>query len=239
MQTRHLSFVSALIAATIAVTAIASAADMPIRTSSPFPVAAPYNWTGLYVGGTAGYVLGSSQHCDTSPFCTNTFNVDGFAGGGTLGYNWQMGNWVAGLETDFSGSAASGTTSSNGTFGCGLPATCYTDLNWYGTVRGRLGPAYDGWFPYITGGFAYGGLKAGLGNSVPPSGLSASGTETGWTLGTGVEYAFMNHWSVKVEYLYVQLGDLFYDTAHLCVALSCTAMHNNFNVVRLGANYRF
>ena len=179
------------------------------------------------------------QHCDTAPFCTNTFNVDGFAGGGTLGYNWQMNNWVAGLETDFSGSAARGTTGSTSTFGCGLPATCYTDLNWFGTVRGRIGLGYDNWLPYITGGFAYGGMKAGLGTSAPPSGLSASGTRTGWTLGTGIEYAFTNHWSVKAEYLYIQLGDLFYDTAQLCNSLSCTAMHNNFNLVRLGVNYRF
>jgi outer membrane immunogenic protein len=225
--------------ATLALMAVASAADMPIRAASPFPVAAPYNWTGFYVGATAGYVLGSSQHCDTVPFCTPSFNVDGFTGGGTLGYNRQMGNWVAGVEADFSGSLARGTTSSTASFGCGLPATCYTDLDWYGTVRGRIGPAYDNWFPYVTGGFAYGELKAGLGTSVPPAGLSASSVEPGWMLGSGVEYAFMNRWSIKLEYLYFQLNDVFYDTAHLCNAQSCTAMHNNFNVVRLGVNYRF
>lgn len=236
---RYVFLLLASIISTIAFAAIAPAADLPISAPAPYPVIAPYNWTGLYIGGTAGYVFGSSQHCDTALFCTDTFNVDGFAGGGTLGYNWQMGNWVAGLETDFSGSTASGTTSNSLTFGCGLPATCYTDLNWFGTVRGRIGPTYDNWLPYITGGFAYGGLKAGLGNSVPPNGLSASGTRTGWALGSGIEYAFMNHWSVKLEYLYFQLGDLFYDTAQLCSALSCTAVHNNFNLVRLGANYRF
>ena len=218
--------------------AAASAADMPIKASPP--AAAPYNWTGFYVGGTAGYEFGTSQHCDTNPFCTDRFNVDGFAGGVTAGYNRQMGNWVAGLEADFSGAAAKGTTSSVVSFGCGLPATCYTDLNWFGTVRGRIGPTYGNWFPYLTSGFAYGGLKAGLGTSAPPNGLSASGTETGWALGTGVEYALpIDHWSVKLEYLYFQLGNLFYDTAHLCTNFSCTAVHNDFGVVRLGANYRF
>jgi outer membrane immunogenic protein len=236
-----LAYFLAWVVATAALTVSAIAADMamppPAIVIGPF---APYNWAGPYVGGTAGYAFGTSQHCDTVAACTSRFNVDGFAGGGTLGYNWQGSNWVAGLETDFSGAVARGTTPSSVAFGCGFPQTCYTNLNWFGTVRARFGPTYDSWFPYVTGGFAYGGLKAGLGSSVPPSGLSASGAETGWTLGAGVEYALpMNHWSVKLEYLYFQLGNLFYDTAHLCAAQSCTAMHNDFSVVRLGANYRF
>jgi len=243
-----LASLSAWVIPAVALTVTARAADMavpalPATISAPATVIGPfalYNWRGLYIGGTAGYVFGTSQHCDTAPFCTARFNVDGFAGGGTLGYNWQVGNWVAGFETDFSGADASGTTPATVAFGCGLPTTCYTNLNWFGTVRGRVGPTFDSWFPYVTGGFAYGGLKAGLGTSVPPGGLSASGTETGWVVGGGLEYALpMNHWSVKLEYLYFQLGNLFYDTAHLCAALSCTAMHNDFSVVRLGANYRF
>src|SRR5471032_2636404 len=86
----------------------ALAADMPIKAA---PVAAPvHQWTGFYVGVTAGYVFGRSQHCDTPAFCTATFDVDGVAGGGTLGYNWQTPNWVYGLETDFSFANSRGTT---------------------------------------------------------------------------------------------------------------------------------
>ena len=221
----------------------ASAADMP--TKAPIvkaPMMAPaYNWTGWYVGATAGYVWGRSQHCDPpgSGFCTDTFNVDGFAGGGTFGYNWQMNNWVFGLETDFSGSTAKGTTPSalpfTATSGYGCASGCVTRLDWFGTVRGRVGPTFNNWFPYLTGGFAYGGLHADAGGVT-----GASGTRGGWTLGGGVEYAIApQHWSVKLEYLYFHLGDLFYDAAALCGNLSCTAIHNNFSDIRLGINYRF
>jgi outer membrane immunogenic protein len=216
----------------------ASAGDMPVKAP---PVAAPYNWTGFYVGATAGYVFGRSQHCDTPAFCTATFNVDGFAGGGTLGYNWQMAGWVYGLETDFSFANATGTTLTIPPpfgFNCGTP-NCYTDLNWFGTVRGRVGPSFGSFLPYITGGFAYGELNAGLSSAFAPN-TSATEVRGGWTLGGGVEYALLPmHWSVKLEYLHMQLGDLFYDTSHVCGRLSCTALHNDFNVVRLGVNYRF
>ena len=109
-------------------------------------------------------------------------------------------------------------------------------MDWFGTVRGRVGPTFNNWFPYVTGGFAYGEEKASLGAGL----LSATGTRTGWTGGAGVEYAFVpQHWSVKLEYLYFHLGNLFYDTAGLCGTLNCTAVHNNFNLVRVGVNYRF
>lgn len=228
-------FVVALLGAT-AMSFAANAADMPVKAPIvKAPVAIPYNWTGFYVGATAGYLFGKSQHCDTPAFCTNAFNVNGFTGGGTVGYNWQMTNWVLGVEADFSGANAKGsTTSVVGVFNC--VANCDTKLNWWGTVRGRVGYAADRWLPYVTGGYAYGNLSADLNSG----GLSASGSRSGWTLGAGVEYALMpQNWSVKLEYLYFHLNDLFYDTLHICGQLSCTAVHNNFNVARLGVNYRF
>ena len=217
---------------------MASAADMPVKAPAA-PAAAPiYSWTGFYIGGMAGYVWGRSQHCDTPVFCTDTFNVDGFTAGGTAGYNWQWTNWVFGLETDFSYANAKGSTVSiPGVFGCGTPA-CDTKLDWFGTVRGRVGLAYDRFLPYVTGGFAYGKLYADLGT--PPLTTSNSDTKSGWTVGGGLEYALpMPNWSAKLEYLYFRLGDLFYDTARICGQLSCTAVHNNFSVLRLGVNYRF
>jgi outer membrane immunogenic protein len=216
----------------------AFAADMPVKAA---PTAIPYSWTGFYVGATAGYVFGSSQHCDTVAFCTSAFDVNGAAGGATLGYNWQAANWVYGLEADFSFAGAKGTTLTIPPpfgFNCGTP-NCYTNLDWFGTVRGRVGPAFGNWLPYLTGGFAYGQLNAGLSSAFAPT-TSATAVRGGWTLGGGVEYALAPlHWSVKLEYLYLHLDDLFYDTAQVCGRLSCTAVHNNFNVVRLGVNYRF
>ena len=116
------------VVAMIAPNGSARAADMAMKASPPAAAPAPYNWTGLNIGGTAGYGFGQSQHCDIAPFCTDRFDVDGFAGGGTLGYNWQMNNWVAGLESDFSGATLHGTTPSTLAFGCGLPTTVTTSV---------------------------------------------------------------------------------------------------------------
>jgi opacity protein-like surface antigen len=224
----------------------ALAADMALK-APPLPPAV-YDWTGPYIGATAGYVFGHSQHCDTSAFCTAGFDVDGFAGGGTLGYNWEVNNWwVVGLETDFSGASARGTTVTVPiVFGCGLG--CFTNLDWFGTVRGRIGPTFTASpsfpfvsvFPYVTGGFAYGELHAGL-NPGPPLPFDAvTATQTGWTVGAGVESALpWRNWSVKVEYLFFHLGNEFYDVQQICGLLSCTAVHNDFSLVRFGLNYRF
>jgi outer membrane immunogenic protein len=226
----------------------ALAADMALKASPMPPLV--YDWTGPYVGATAGYVFGHSQHCDTPAFCTAGFDVDGFAGGGTLGYNWQVKNWwVVGLEADISGASARGTTVTvPGVFGCG--SGCFTNLDWFGTVRGRIGPTFTGSsslpffsvFPYVTGGFAYGQIHAGL-NPAPalPLPLDAvAATRTGWTVGAGIESALpWRNWSVKLEYLFFHLGDEFYDVQGICGLLSCTAVHNDFSLVRLGVNYHF
>jgi outer membrane immunogenic protein len=219
----------------------ASAADMPAKAPLyKAPPAIAFNWTGFYVGAAAGYIWGHSRHCDTSAFCTDGFDVDGFTAGGEIGYNWQWTNWVFGLEADISYANAKGTTTTVPPpfgFNCGTAVpTCRTNLDWFGTVRGRVGPTFDRWFPYVTGGFAYGHLYADLG--VPAT--SASATKSGWTVGGGVEYAIApQHWSVKLEYLHFELDDLFYDTAQVCGRRNCTAVDNRFNVVRLGVNYRF
>ncbi len=227
--------------AAVAFSQAASAADMATKAPPLPPAPVALNWTGLYVGGTFGGVWGRSDHCDTPAFCTAPINVDGITGGGTVGYNWQSSNWVYGLETDFSGSNARGTTVTiPGVFGCGSP-DCHTSLDWFGTVRGRVGPSLGNWLPYVTGGLVYGRLLAGLGGAPGFTGTGAAAVETDWTVGGGIEYMVPGaaHWSVKLEYLYFQMPNLFYDTAHICGSLSCTAVNNRFNIVRLGANYRF
>lgn len=233
MKTGFISVGAALIITALAGFATsATAARMPDQ---------PHDWSGLYAGVTAGYAWGNSEHCDTSAFCTHSFDVNGITGGGTVGYNWQPdASFVAGLETDLSGANARGSTKSVlGVFGCGLPDNCHTDLNWFGTLRGRLGYAgWNNWLPFVTGGLAYGELTAGLGGT-PPFGTQTDGVELGWTVGGGVEYALLENWSAKFEYQHLEFSDLFYDTAHLCGSRSCTALSNSFNLVRMGVNYRF
>src|SRR5690348_1492372 len=159
------------------------AAPAQADSTQPMPTQT-YNWSGLYIGGTTGYLWGNSQHCDggTGPnACTNSFNVRGLTGGGTLGYNWQADNFVLGVETDLSGASAKGGTSSNASYGCGGSGPiCRTQLDWYGTVRGRLGyagwddhlPSIAGsrnWLPYVTGGLAYGRIYASVGAPIQTS----------------------------------------------------------------------
>jgi outer membrane immunogenic protein len=199
----------------------ASAADIQHRQAmpakAPVYVAPPYNWTGFYVGINGGGGWGNSDF--SAPFATGSFDTSGGLVGGTLGYNWQMGQVVFGLEGDVDWSNIRGSAT------CGI-TTCETRNNWLGTVRGRLGYAFDRFLPYVTGGLAVGNVKtsvAGFGDS--------DETRAGWTLGGGIEASIAGPWTAKVEYLYVDLGD----------TGSVLGSDANFhtNIVRAGLNYRF
>ena len=123
------------------------------------------------------------------------FNTSGGLVGGTLGYNYQMGQAVFGLEGDIDWSNIRGSASA-----C-AGTTCETRNDWLGTARGRIGYAFDRFMPYVTGGAAFGDIKAsaaGIGD--------ANETKAGWTVGGGVEAAIAGPWTAKVEYLYVDLG---------------------------------
>jgi outer membrane immunogenic protein len=221
------TFVSAL--AFAALMGSASAADLTRRAA---PAAAPvympvaYNWTGFYGGINVGYGWGngSFDRLDVGP--------SGGLLGGTLGYNWQNGQVVWGLETDlqWSNIEASGR--------CLRGRSCEINSDWFGTARGRLGfAAWDRWMPYITGGLAYGNVGANV------SGIGGrSETNAGWTLGAGIEYAWSGGWTGKVEYLFVDLGD--FD----CGVRDCGGRPNGglankvdyqASILRVGANFRF
>ncbi len=203
--------------------ASASAADIQRRQAMPAKappyVAPPYNWTGFYVGINGGGAWGRSDFSD--PFAAGSFKTSGGLVGGTLGYNWQVGQAVLGLEGDIDWSNVRGSAI------CGAALTsCETKNDWLGTVRGRLGYAFDRFMPYVTGGLAVGDIKtsiAGVG--------SAHDTKTGWTVGGGIEAALAGPWTAKVEYLYVDLG------RSESVLGSDTKF--NTNIVRAGLNYRF
>jgi outer membrane immunogenic protein len=199
----------------------ASAADIQRRQAMPekAPVYTPvYNWTGPYIGTNGGGGWGRSEF--TGPFATGgSFDMSGGLVGGTLGYNWQMGNIVFGLEGDGDWSGIKGSTLCGGT-------TCETRNDWLATARGRLGYAFDRFMPYVTGGAAFGNIKtsvAGIG--------SADDTRTGWTVGGGVEYGLGGPWTIKAEYLHVDLGDG-------GSVLGSTADFRT-DIVRAGLNYRF
>jgi outer membrane immunogenic protein len=153
--------------------------------------------------------------------------VSGGLVGGTLGYNWQNGPMVYGVETDLQWSDIHGDTNAT------CPLGCKTKNSWFGTARGRLGYAVDRWMPYVTGGLAYGELKLST-----PGFAGDSTTNVGWTVGAGAEVALGGNWTAKGEYLYVDLGDLDCSAAN-CGGAGTTKADFKTSVVRAGLNYRF
>ena len=188
-----------------------------------------YNWTGFYVGGNVGYGWGKvDTRSDTLPSpaafggflipSSLDFRTEGFFGGGQIGYNLQTNRIVWGVEADIQGSGIDGSVWSGPTIATNnfiIPGyrTSGERLTWFGTVRGRIGFALTDTFQfYTTGGLAYGNVEYSsnsnfsfLGNQDYPSNVSK--TKVGWTLGGGGEWAVANNWSVKLEYLYIDLGD--------------------------------
>lgn len=208
--------------ALLALTGAAWSADLPPGPYYKAPAYLPpaYNWTGFYVGVNGGGGFGYSKW-DT----TSSLNPTGGLVGGTLGYNYQLGAAVLGVEGDIDWAGLSGSTTS------GCPAGCTTGDSWLSTVRGRLGYAAGRFMPYITGGGAFGNINAST-----PGLAGGSATNAGWTAGAGLEFAFLPRWTVKAEYLYVDLGKF------NCGA-GCGATVDNVsfstNLIRAGVNYRF
>jgi outer membrane immunogenic protein len=237
-------------------------------------------WTGFYVGLNAGGTWANSNNVTTTAFplrpgtgslsaaasASGVFgagNNGGFIGGGQIGYNWQFNNnFVAGIEADIQGVA--GTSGANNAFsmapGAGRALTWGTvaqynsNLEYIGTVRGRLGWLFTPTLlVYGTGGLAYGGVSVNnsfvtIHNIAPPStafgGASFSDTRVGWTAGGGLEWMFWPNWSAKVEYLYYDLGTVSTATAAVRPNLvwgyaSQTTQRFNGNIVRAGVNYHF
>jgi outer membrane immunogenic protein len=194
-----------------------------------------YSWTGAYIGVTAGYGWGDSRFDDGAR--SNPFDIDGLVIGGTIGYNLQLqGNVVIGVEADISYSDISGSFGPgnlgqpNGLgWGCGTGA-CVTDVNWFGTLRGRLGyAAADSLLIYATGGLAYGSIDSAIRNDAD---WITGNTAVGWTVGGGIEYVLRPGWTAKLEYLHVDLG---WTDRNAAENFRSDAV---FDVVRLGLNYR-
>lgn len=239
------------------------AVKQPVYTKAPVMVEPVFNWTGFYIGGNLGYSWGRSSASSTVTNGAGTVlvtsgsgtNLDGIVGGGQIGYNWQMSNWVWGLEADIQGTDEKGSRS----FICpavtclppaalALPdvnATLSQKIDWFGTVRGRAGIlAAPQVLLYATGGLAYGEVKTGETVGVLNS-FSTSTTNVGWTVGAGVEGVIGGNWTAKLEYLYVDLGRVNGSFATTLTALGGGVLTANYssritdNIVRAGVNYHF
>ncbi len=224
----------------------ALAADMPLK-APPAPPAPVWSWTGFYIGGQVGEAWGRSDEtydlvANTPAFLgTQNYDISGPLAGGVIGANYQFNSIVIGLEGEFNWSRINGTSSVIDIGPPNLGDTFYTDVRSYQALKGRLGfAAWDRALLYIDGGAAWGqvvhqynaALNGGAANS-----FSATNDETGWTIGGGLEYAFLPNWSARIEYDYVALGTG--AIQYSAVPANRSTWTDDFSVVKLGLNYRF
>jgi outer membrane immunogenic protein len=217
------------------------AADMPVPQAAPVPppvyFPAYYNWSGIYLGVNGGYGFGQSKWTNAG-VSTGSFNTNGFLAGGTLGANYQTGSYLVGFEGDIDWSSVQGSSSAAACVALGAAAgtTCQTKSPWLGTARARVGYAFDRLLVFGTGGAAFSGLEAILN---PGGSISRGPSQLGWTAGAGVEYAFTDAISGKVEYLFVNLGTVACPIAAGCGPFASHSFSFSENLVRAGVNDRF
>jgi len=259
---------------------IARAGDMAVK--APPAVAPACIWCGWYVGLSAGYVDSRNNFSTVSTpvpdgvlgvvagvsaglagLSTGSIpvgNTNGFIGGAQAGYNWQSGNVVAGIEADIQGltrSSVSG-TSTNTVVVVGVPVTstqtATMSTTYLGTLRGRLGLAETStWLAYVTGGLAYGGVKAsdtlfqtGTNGFVGAGAGTLSTARAGWALGGGLEWMVAPRWSVKAEFLHYDLGTSNFNSmptsgffATPVYQSNVSSAHFQGDIARASVNYHF
>lgn len=231
-------------AGVIALTGSAFAADMAIK--APPPAAPAFSWTGFYIGGQVGYAWARDKGSIQNPgipipppiFLPFTVDMEGVIGGGHLGYNWQVNQWVFGVEGSVDGVGL------KKAFTVGVcPLFCgaaTTESNIQGSIRGRLGVAIDRILLYGTGGVAFADITNTY-NTTPFGGGFASieKTHTGWTAGGGIAYAVTNNWSVRAEYRYSDFGS-FIDRSNVAFFPATNLnRHLTQNQVQAGLSYKF
>jgi outer membrane immunogenic protein len=212
------------------------------------PAPPAFTWTGFYAGLNAGYAVHTSDGGYSDPTyggVTGGNRSGGFAGGGQIGYTYQFtpgsgSGFVLGVETDIQGAAFAKADAAY------LGTTPYysvrPSLDYFGTLRGRLGYAFDRVLVYGTGGFAYGGgSRSSYAASYP---YALPGTDrTGYAAGGGIEYAFTEKLSAKVEALYIHLDRGFASTTYYSTSgpayYGAGKLDSGFALVRAGVNYRF
>jgi len=206
--------------------------------------AAPYNWTGFYIGASAGVLNGKNDLDFGAPFIGNT-RYAGFAGGGQIGYDWQIGKWVVGLEGALSASNANGARPCPSTLG--LLYTCENGMDWLGTATAKLGyTLWDRSLLYVRAGAAFGNTKLTMtcntgpysgALGIPGCGINDSKTAAGWTVGYGTEFALTRNWTVRAESNYFDLGTERYTLREPGTTIPVDVRNRGF-ISTVGLNYR-
>lgn len=218
--------------AVVLISGTAMAADA-IVYNEPAPVMEvnTFSWEGAYVGANAGYGFGKMKEDDIS------IKPRGFVGGVQAGYNWQFNQIVAGIEADFQGSTMKKTVTEYDA-DTDLTASATGKVQWFGTVRGRLGAnVAERTMLYGTAGLAYGKVKVDAaldGETV----AAVSKNRAGWTAGAGLEHALTDNVTLKTEYLYTDLGKVSLKGVN-GYTVDDTRISTKFSTVRVGVNYKF
>ena len=246
-------------------TAVAGAADLPSKPytkAPPPPAPPPFSWTGFYVGANIGGAWARNGWRDP-PFLTNFYNTSGvFIGGGQMGGNYQIGNFVIGGEWDFDW-GGNNSTGIPGPPVAGIPfapggfplppvgVIAVTGNNhWVTTVAARFGYAVDNWLVYAKAGGGRVGnanptvtdITTGVTLTCGNLTINCGSNNAGWLVGAGLEYAFTNNWTVKLEYDYLGLGNLtavIPATAPLLGGATFVSNNRNVQMVKVGVNYLF
>ena len=240
----------------------AFAADLPSRRAPPVYAPPPpipvFTWTGFYVGAQVGYEFGKSNGVSRlagsgAVIDANSSSKDGVIGGGHVGYlfstqslpvlgslfgsNGGFGfgtGGVIGIEGDVDGTSARASYL--------LPASGVFNSardNIQGSIRGRLGVAFDRVLFYATGGAAFGDLRNSYTNVVTGAFDQTSHTRVGYTVGGGVEYAFTNNVSVRAEYRYTDFGSFTDNLANSTGGAVNVSHRETDNRVQAGVSYKF
>lgn len=218
----------------------ASAADLAARpyTKAPVMPVEVYNWTGFYIGANGGYGWGKTTETFTRVGTVTTHDPAGALAGGQIGYNWQAGAWVFGLEADGDWANIRGSAP------CPGPSfNCASDTRSLASFRGRIGWASGPVLLYGTGGFGYDNTH--YSTLTFAAGLPAAGAtgvfntdRWGYAAGAGIEYGFAANWSAKLEYMHYGF-DSMTSPAGTLGPFSPVAISLRVDTVKVGINYRW
>jgi len=246
-QTRFLGALlkgSLLAGTSLGVLALASgvqAADLGPPTVYKTPPLAPWSWTGFYLGGNVGAAWGQSTLSNNpgtlwlgAPANANTTSI---IGGVQAGYNWQINSVVLGVEGDFSFAGINRTVLAvSPVF---PPETYSSKITNLGTIRGRIGWAFDRTLVYATGGAAFATINDSLVDTGFPFVASPNSAVSGWTVGGGLEYAVTQNWTARVEYLHVGFANRSAAALPVPPAPYVFAFADSIDIARVGINYKF
>jgi outer membrane immunogenic protein len=244
---RTVFFVNVALVALLTIPVAARAADMRVKAPPPPPMPPPFSWTGFYIGGNVGGAWrGHGMNDDRFGMDIDDGDNNGvFIAGGQVGGNYQFNNnIVVGVEGDFDWAARNNNSDSAIVVpGVGTFAVTSDDNNRFvATVAGRLGvAAYDRWLFYVKGGGGWvGGNDFTITNVATGASFSVSnGTDSGWLVGGGIEWAFATNWSGKIEYDFLGLNSRTFTVASGLLAGDTFTTHNrDLQMVKFGINYR-